>query len=423
MDTRAGATRWWLKQTTAFARGFARSSFRPALARAMPIYALAGLLAGTWIEALAPERALAGQHAWLPALAAGWVVALAYVRRPLFGAVDSEYLRSLPVPRTTVAAFVIATLLCIDLPWIVLCVASRDPAVITAGPALALAGHTALASRRRGFALAFAGILVLACLVSPWWVVAPALVLAVRALPWAWAATLPARFASRPRLHLPVPWIGVARALLSAVVGADAALLRRTSVLLVVMTGAGALAVRNNRLVELVPVLQATLVVLALGLPVAATRVTMGVIEAGWTLSWLYDSNGVRRRDRTLGGLAAVATSGGGLGLVHGVAVALWTRPALTWQLGLIGAAAGAALAVVLLGIAAAAVTSGGIEPIRLLAGTIAVTVLLAFTTGSDLHLGPLIAMPAAIVAAIAYHARVTRSPQEGRAATVVQRC
>jgi hypothetical protein len=401
--------RWDVPQLVPFARAFSRCAFRPALARAVPLYAVALLVSGAPIGALALNAASTAQPVILPAIAAAWVLALARVRAPLFGAVQTEYLRSMPVAGSTVIVGVLAALLCIDAPWIWLCVATRNPA-FAAGPALTLAGHAALASRRFAYLLALAGVLGFACVVPLWLVSPPALGLAVVAVPWAWTVAPVARIARTRHLHRAVPSIGIARALVSCVVRADAELLRRSLAILVAMTAIAALVVRNNRLDTIDPVLQTCLVVLALGVPIVLTRVAVGVLEVGWTVGWLYDAVGVRRLDRSLGGLAAALASGGALGLLHGIAVSMWSDSSLAWRLGPAEAVAGGGFAVVLLGVSAGSVTARGIDPIRLVAAVVMMTSIAAFTLAAGLRYGVAVGVPAVVLAAFLYHLRVNRA-------------
>jgi hypothetical protein len=211
-----------------------------------------------------------------------------------------------------------------------------------------------------------------------------------------------------------VPSIGIARALVASVVRADAELLRRALALLAAMTAVAALVVRNNRLESTDLVLRCGLVVLLLGLPIVLTRVATRVLEIGWTLGWLYDTAGASRLDRTLGGLVAAGVSGAGLGALHGVAVALWSEPALVAWLAPAEAAAGGGFAIALLGVTAASVTrrhaAPGIEPIRLIAGVVAATTLAAFTVAAGLRVGAAIGVPAVLIGAALYHLRVVRS-------------
>lgn len=83
----------------AFARAFSRCALRPALARCVPVYALAVIATGAPIGAFARSGALTAEPFVMPALAAAWVIALSRVRAPLFDAPETEDLRTIAVAR------------------------------------------------------------------------------------------------------------------------------------------------------------------------------------------------------------------------------------------------------------------------------------------------------------------------------------
>lgn len=394
-----------------FARAFFRYALRPALVRAGPIYAAVLLVAGLALQAEPLHRVLNEQQIFLPVLAAAWSLMLSYARGPLFGARQTEYLRWLPVPNTVVAGTVIVALICLDTPWVLLCLASGDPGVMVAGPLLTGAVHTALGSRRRGRVLAALGLLALGA-VAPLWLVAPAaLVIAGRAAPLAWNVTHTGRVTWRHGYHLPVPWVGITRALVTAVILAAPQIVRRGLAILALLIAMATLAVRNNAYHTLDAILTANLIVLGIGFPFLTSRVTAGVIEKGWALGWLYDATGTRRWTRTWGGLAVTLSTGSALGCLHGLAVALLSEPSLAWRVAAVGAAAGGGLAVLTLGLTAAAVKSWGIDPGLQAMGLWLATILVPLTVGNSLRVGLLLGMPAMVAAIVVYHGRVTRPP------------
>jgi hypothetical protein len=356
-------------------------------------------------DALPLEQALPRVPGLLPLLALVWALGLPFVRGPLFGARQTEYLRSLPVPGALVTAAIGFGLLAIDLPWVILCVASGAPAVMVTGPLLTAALHVAIASRRRPALLAVAALLALAAAVPSWVVAIPALVVVVRTAPWAWTVARTGRVSGVSRLHLPLPWLGLARATFTAVVLADAQVVRRGAGALVLSIAGAVLAVRNNGLFGLGPVLHACLVALAVVMPFISVRVTTGVVERGWELGWLYSATGAGRPTRTLGGVVATLMAGGILGGLHGLGVALLTQPALALTLVPTEALAGGGLVLITLGITAACVRSSAIEPGRLIAGHVTATAVAAVTLGGGVSAIVLLALLAAAV--LVYHARV----------------
>ncbi len=395
-------------QTLAFARAYYRCALQPALRRGVPLYAAVLLVWRLVHDALPVERALPRVPGLLPLLTMAWVLAASSVRGVLFGGRQSEYLRSLPTPRPLVTAAMVLGLCFVDLPWVVLCVASRSVGVMVGGPLLSAAAHTALASGRWRSRAAVAVLLAAATVAPAWLIAVPALLVAAHAAPWAWVVTRTGRTSGRSRLHLPVPWLGVARGTLTAVVLADPPVRRRAAGALVLSTGGAALAIVNNDLVGLTSVLHACVVALALTLPLISVRVTTGVIEKGWDLDWLYAATGTGRLTRTLGGIVATVAVGGTMGGLHGLSVALITRPSLIPGLVPLEALAGAGLALMTLGITAAAVKSSMVQPGRLIAGHITATSLAAVTLGQRISLVVLLALSGAAV--LVYHARVLRA-------------
>jgi hypothetical protein len=207
-----------------------------------------------------------------------------------------------------------------------------------------------------------------------------------------------------------VPWIGIARALAASAVRTDGEFVRRSIFVLAMMTGAAALVIRNNHLVDIDLVLRACLVVLALGLPIVMARVATRVLEVGWTLGWLYDATGARERERALGGVAAVVAVGSALGALHAISVALWSDVSLGGWLIPAEASVAAGMAIVLLGVSAVAVTARRIEPVRFMTGAIVATTAEALTLADGLRSAAMFGAPAVLASAAFYRLRVSRA-------------
>jgi hypothetical protein len=395
------------RQARAFGRGFFLCALRPALARAFPLQAAVWIVMRMVMTAVPVEVMLARVPVAAPLAALLWALALSFPRAALFGSPRTEYLRSLPVPVPLVSAACLLGLLLLDVPFVALCLSTRDPAVALAGPALSLAVHAAAGAP--AFAPATLALLVAAPFAPRLLVAAAALGLAAVAAPVAFTAARTGRGAARVRLHLPLPVAGLTRALLASVILADGQLLRRYLLMLVVATAVAALAVHNNALGGLTAVLRASTVVLALAIPVVGVRISSGVLAQGWSLGWLLDAAGAARATRTAAGLAAMALAGGLFGAIHGLAVALLVEPPLALRLTLLELGAGAALGGVILGLTALSVHRGTVDPTRLLAVQIGAAVTGAMMLGSSLRGGVILGLVAAAAGALIYHLRVAR--------------
>jgi hypothetical protein len=407
VQTREGAG----AQAAQLVRTFFRHAVRPALLRAVPMYAGLLLVGQLLLKVMPVHRVLAQDHLLVPLLAAAWALLLSYVRRPLFGDRQTEYLRSLPVPNAVVGATLLLALVCIDAPWVIVCLASGDAQVMLAGPLLSAAAHTALASGRGRPLLAAVGLLA-SVTVVPLWLVAPAALLFVGALaPRVWNLARTGRITWRLAPAVPLPWLGMTRALMTAAVFSTSQVLRRALVILAATVAVAALAVKNNDLQALSSVLTANLIVLGIGLPFLVARITVGIIDSGWALTWLCDATGTPRRTRTLGGLLVSLTVGAAAGALHGLAVAMLTVPALAWPVTLVEAAAGGALAVMALGLTATAAQDRTIDPGKQGSALMVAAIGIPIVVGNSLWAGLWLAGPAVAGAIALYHRRVVRAP------------
>jgi hypothetical protein len=82
-------------------------------------------------------------------------------------------------------------------------------------------------------------------------------------------------------------------------------------------------------------------------------------------------------------------------------------EPSLMWRLAGLEAAAGGCLAVLVLGLTAAAVKHWAIDPGRQGIGVAAAAIVVPITLGSSLWVGLLLAPPAVVAAIVVYHRRV----------------
>jgi hypothetical protein len=402
-------------QIKRFIEVFFRLALVPAIVRGMPAY-LGILLFGQLLLKAVPLPQILGAHPVLVAPgAAAWSLLLSHACAPLFGDPRTEYLRSLPVSNLVLAAAMLPALLCIDAPWVLLCLASGSPEVMVAGPLLSAALHIVLAARRWRLGLA-AGALLIGSALAPPWVFAPLSgLLILRGTPLAFQATRVGRTTDRKWIHLPVPWWGLTRALWSAAIVTAPRLVRRVFVIQALTIGSAALAVRNNGYTSFAEVATASLIFLTLGFPLLLVRPAAGVIEAGWSLDWLCSATGSSPRVRTMAGVGVAVFCGSMLGLIHGTAVGLLVARPLAVSLAAIEVAVGGALAVVVLGLNAAAARPSGIDPGRQGGALVAATVMVPLAMGTSLTLGLSMTAAAALITTAVYRARVANPGHRSR--------
>lgn len=365
-----------------FFRTFASCCLRPALLRALPVYTICLVLGGAVREAVPLHTALGRSSLAVPLVATLWTLTISRTHASLFGAQATEYLRYLPIPTPLVRAALLGSLVLIDLPWVFLCVASGEPNVILAGPALSLALHVSFGAGER-HRLAVLALLVVAPLVPLWLIPVPALLIAWAAAPWAWTVVRAGCVAAWDRFPVRVPWIGIARTLIEVVVFGDAQLMRRIIGVLAVVSAVASLAIVNNSFVAAEMVMRSCSIALLLALPFVLIRVSSGILENGWMLDWIFACTGTSRLSRAVGGLAAVTGLGATLGATQAVAVLVVVRPSAGWTLVLVQSLGGAVLAVLAMGMACAAARFRAIDQIRLIALQVPTVGLLAFLVGS----------------------------------------
>jgi hypothetical protein len=393
-------------QLAALVRVHGGHALGPALERALPIY-LAIFLVGRAVVVLPDaQRSLlgAGDPA-LVAMAAAWLLLSTPARWALVSSAATRYLRCLPLATAAVSALLVGSLLILDLPWIWLCAARGGPAAALLGAALTLAGHAALLGGELRHRLLLLALLAAAAVAPAWATIAASGCLGAIALSAARMAELPQHRWRAPALFLAHPVAGLLQAYLISLGRSARGLVTRAWIVLAVGVAAAALAIANNDITALRAAATVELIVVLV--PAAATlpRVASHVLDSGRQVEWLVATTAVGRGDRIAAGGLAMAIAGGVLGAIHALAVAIVAAPqhlgwlvamAMTW---------GALVALMVLGVVAWASRRGEPDPNRILAGTLALTIVLAFLVGGGLGLAGLIA-PAAAAAAIVVYGR-----------------